>query len=291
MIARGYPRPPSQRGVALLIVLWGCTLAAITLGALASQARVEGIQAQGQSRRTEAFYAAEAGIELAVYRLQAKDPAMRWRADGRSYDMESAGARIRISISDEDGRINLNMATPEQIEGVLRAASLDEGTVSAAARAIVGWGKRGKGKLRSGLTQGGFTSLEELYRVPGLDVRVARLIEPAFSLWSPQEPNLAHASPMVVSAVTGADDVAATDFVGKVRAMGPVDTAFPPVPGESTGKLAITTSGVFTIESKASIKGGQALTLNVTLLLKSEPGDPRAYRVVRWRELASTGDS
>ena len=58
-----------QRGVALLIVLWGCTLAAITIGALASLARVEGLQTQGQSRRVEALYAAEAGIERAVYRL------------------------------------------------------------------------------------------------------------------------------------------------------------------------------------------------------------------------------
>lgn len=48
----------SQRGVALLVVLWACTLLAILLGGYAAMARTEGLQARYQFEQTRAHYAA-----------------------------------------------------------------------------------------------------------------------------------------------------------------------------------------------------------------------------------------
>ena len=62
-----------QRGVALLVVLWACTLLAILLGGYAALSRTEAMQARYQFAQTQAHYAAEAGLNRAIYSLQAPD--------------------------------------------------------------------------------------------------------------------------------------------------------------------------------------------------------------------------
>ena len=279
-----------QRGIALLVVLWGCTLAAITLGALATNARVESTQARGQSLRTQAFYAAEAGVEQAVFRLNASEDAQRWLADGRPYRQKMGDFDVSVSIHDEDGKINLNTASPELIGRLLAASGIETGRAASASAAIASWGKRGHMDASLLLAQGGFASLEELYRVPGLGADIVDRISPALTLWSGEHPNLAHASPLVVAAVTGADAAAAAAYVAKVRDLQAGSSNLPPMPGTMPGSASVGASGVVNIVSVVSGEKGPGFTLDVTLILKSEPGDPRAYRVVRWREVSPAGD-
>ncbi|KAF1009119.1 MAG: hypothetical protein GAK28_00752 [Luteibacter sp.] len=289
---RAVERPSvRQRGVALLIVLWGCTLAAITLGALATNARVESTQARGQSLRMQAFYAAQAGIEQAVFRLNASEDAQRWLADGRPYRLKIGDSDVEVSIRDEDGKINLNTASPEVIGRLLAASGVEASGIPGASAAIVGWGKRGHMDASMLLAKGGFASLEELYRVPGLRADIVDRISPALTLWSGENPNLAHASPLVVSAVTGADAVAAQAYVAKVHELQAGSSNLPPMPGTMPGSASVGASGVVNIVSVVKGDKGPGFTLDVTLILKSEPGDPRAYRVVRWREVSPSGDT
>lgn len=281
----------TQRGVALLVVLWGCTLAAITLGALATNARVESLQARTQSQHAQAFYAAEAGVEEAVYRLRVADPDQAWHVDWDKHDMRIGDADVSVSLFAEDGKINLNLATAERIEDLLRAADVDPERIPAAKKAIADWGDPGDHKDTGLLMRGGFSSLEELRRVPGLDQDIVRRIEPALTLWTVQEPNLAYASPMVVSAVTGADKESARAYVERVRLTPMGLMLLPPLPGTKPGDASRTPVSAFNVVATAVMKGGQAVTLDVVLLLKSEPGDPRAYRVVRWRETTASTSS
>ena len=62
-----------QRGVALLLVLWACTLLAILLGGDAALARTEALQARFEFSQAQAHYAAEAGLMQAVLRLAGSD--------------------------------------------------------------------------------------------------------------------------------------------------------------------------------------------------------------------------
>lgn len=273
-----------QRGVALLVVLWGCTLAAITLGALAANARVEGMQARAQSQRTIALYAAQAGIDEAVFRLRVADASARWVPDGRVYRTRIGAADVSIQVIDEDGKINLNSATPELIERLLVATGIDDERIHRANAAIVAWGSKRPAGASSLLERGGFASLEELQRVPGLDADVAARIEPALTLWNAGVPNLAHAPPLVVSAVTGADAGSAEAFVGEVRSVLPGNTILPAVPGNLPGSMSAGSSGSYSLVAEARLSGGVSVALYVTLIAHSEPGDPRAYRVLRWRE-------
>jgi general secretion pathway protein K len=279
----------SQRGMALLIVLWGCTLAAITLGALATNARIESMQARAQSLRTQAFYAAEGGIEEAVYRVRVTDGDMRWHADWQRHALHIGEADVSVAISAEEGKINLNLATPERIEDLMRAAGVESDRIQPATKAIVDWGDPGSGKGNALLMRGGFSSLEELRRVPGLAQDIVDRIEPALTLWTTQEPNLAYASPLVVATVTGADMDAARSYVDRVSLAPEGLMLLPPLPGTKPGDASRSAVSAWNVVSTASVKGGPAVTLDVVLLLKSEPGDPAAYRVVRWRERSSAG--
>ncbi|URL57049.1 general secretion pathway protein GspK [Luteibacter flocculans] len=280
---------PAQRGVALLVVLWGCTLAAITLGALATNARIESLQARTQSLRTQAFYAAEAGIDVAVFHLSDADGDRRWQPDWQSHAMRVGDAEVSVSVSAEEGKLNLNLATPEQITDLLRAAGVDEERIGPAAKAIGAWGDPGEAKDTALLLRGGFTSLEELRRVPGLASDIVDRIEPALTLWTVQQPNLAYASPVVVAAVTGADAAAARAYVDRVSRTPMGVLLLPPLPGTKPGDASRSPVAAFNIVATATLKDGQAVTLDVVLFLKNDPGDPAAYRVVRWRERSSAG--
>lgn len=275
---------PAQRGVALLVVLWGCTLAAITLGALATNARVESLQARAQSLRTQVYYAAEAGIEAATYRLRLANDQVRWHVDGHAHTLHVGGADVSVLISAEQGKINLNLATPERIEDLLRTAGVDEERIPAAKKAIVGWGDSGDTQGTSMLMRGGFSSLEELRRVPGLAPDIVARIEPALTLWTNQEPNLAYASPLVVATVTGADMESARAYVERVSLAPQGLMLLPSLPGTKPGDASRSPVSVYEVVSTASMANGPTIVLDVVLYLKNDPGDPRAYRVVRWRE-------
>lgn len=276
-------RVDKQRGVALLVVLWGCTLAAITLGALASSARIEGVQARGQYLRVRAFYAAEAGIEQAVFRLSAADAIQRWAVDGRTYRFRQNGSDVSVSITDEDGKINLNQTSPERIAALLQAVGVDPERVPALRDAIVGWGKRGTMFTDSLLAAGGFASLEELRRVPGVTADIAERLDPALTLWSTSGPNLVHAPPVVVAAITGAGREASEAYVAEVRDMAPGNDALPTLPnGVGAEFSSVPTSGTVTITSTATLEDGLAVKIRATVRLTRDAA--RAYAVVRWRE-------
>src|SRR5579859_425412 len=107
-----------QRGVALLVVMWACTLLAILLGGYAMLARTEGLQARYQFAQTQAHYAAEAGLMRAIYGLQDPQMPQRWMPDGRIYPFAFDGARINISIVSESGKVDLNAASPDVLQNL-----------------------------------------------------------------------------------------------------------------------------------------------------------------------------
>jgi general secretion pathway protein K len=277
-----------QRGIALLVVLWGCTLAAITLGALASSAKVEGIQARGQYLQTRGFYAAEAGIEQAVFRLRAQQASQRWAVDGRTYRLREGDATVSVTVTDEDGKLNLNKASPEQIDALIQAVGVDPEQMPQLRDAIVRWGSGGERFSDSLLAKGGFTSLEELRRVPGLPGDVVERLEPALTLWATSGPNLAHAPAVVVVAMTGAGREASEAYVTDVRAMDPENGGLPAVPGNvGSAQSFVPSSGTVTIVSTATMSDALAVRIQATVALQNAPGDPRAYRVLRWVEMAA----
>ena len=128
-----------QRGIALLVVLWACTLLAIMLGGYAMQARTEGLQARFEFARTQAHYAAEAGLARAIYGLQDPQLQRRWLADGRPYTFRFNGTTVRVCAVVVGGLVVLFCASPLVLQGLFRGVGLFLVQAQRLAAAVVGW--------------------------------------------------------------------------------------------------------------------------------------------------------
>jgi general secretion pathway protein K len=62
--------------------------------------------------------------------LTTGDIRTRWRPDGSQRSIDVAGNTLKLTISDENGRININKADPELIGGLLRSLALPPAEVA-----------------------------------------------------------------------------------------------------------------------------------------------------------------
>lgn len=116
----------SQRGLALISVLWVTTLLAVLAAGLTSSSRTERVLARNQLENAKAEALADGGVYRAVLGLLDLDPETGWRAGRRPYQIELDQGVVRIAIEDEEAKVDLNTAPIELIAGLFRAVGLDE---------------------------------------------------------------------------------------------------------------------------------------------------------------------
>lgn len=119
-----------ESGIALVIVIWLIVILAVQVGLLNNSLR-DGARIVDNTiaiARGEALI--HAGVELAVARLTTGDIRARWRADGSQRTIYIGTNALKLTISDENARININMARPELIGGLLRSLDLSPAEVA-----------------------------------------------------------------------------------------------------------------------------------------------------------------
>lgn len=290
-----------QRGVALILVLWACALMAIVLGGFAVLARSEGLQTRYQYAHTRARYAAEAGLARAVLALRATDPKQRWVADGRPYTFRFAGAAITVKVTAEDGKLDLNTATPQVLEHFLRASGVKRDKAHDLAAAIADWrdadhtvrpGGAEAGRYRRtghgyGPRNGPFASIEELQLVLGMNARLYVKLAPRITIWSGRNlPNPAHAPVSVLAALPGMDKNAARRYVDVRHDTDPT-RGLPALP---TG-MNVTAGGdgsTHSMVSTARLADGTQAVLHATIRRRDNRPDGAPYVVLQWREGATS---
>ncbi|MEO6801100.1 MAG: type II secretion system protein GspK [Rhodanobacter sp.] len=279
--------PTSQRGVALLLVLWACTLLAILLGGYAAMARTEGLQARYQFAETQAHYAAEAGLMRAIYGLQ--DPRMtdRWIGDGRPYAFKYDGAAVEVHAVDESGKVDLNTDTPEALQGLFRAAGLPPDKASELADRVVDW--RSAPTIASevdsqraayasagrdyGPRHGPFATIEEAQMVLGMTPTLYQRIAPVLTIWAGNtSPNPNTAPPLALQAIPGLtpQQVAAIQAARAKNADDP--------------SLALNNGTTHSIESRATLADGTRAVLRATIRMQPGLAGAKPYAVLRWQE-------
>ncbi len=277
-----------QRGVALLLVLWACTLLAVMLGGLAALARTEGLQARYQFAQTQAHYAAEAGLMRALYGLQEPDAKRRWSADGRSYQFHYQQAQVTVSAVSETGKVDLNAASPE----VLQAFFVAVGETPEAARQLTSrieeWRSAGGGDSdrdvdglysaagRSyGPRHAPFASIEELQLVLGMTPKLYQRIAGDITIWGGNavpDPNTA--TPLALQAIPGLT-AAQLQEVLAARARIAADPSLAPTGGTT-----------HSIQSEATLADGTRAMLRATIRSQAGMGGAQSqpYAVLRWQE-------
>ncbi|HEY4293829.1 type II secretion system protein GspK [Luteibacter sp.] len=275
-----------DRGVALLIVLWGCTLLAIMLGAFAALARTEGLQARYQFAQTRAHYAAEAGVMRAIEGLQNRNIGSRWVADGRPYQFDFDDAKVTITIVDEDGKVDLNAASGDVLTGLFKAAGAADDKARDLSAAIQDWRRPGDAASPNGAKKpqydaaglgygprnGPFASVEEARMVLGMDAATWTAVAPALTIWSGRErPNSEHAQPLALAAIPGLGQAGAAAILAKR--------------GQADAATMVGGNGVtHTIRAQAILDDGTRSSLTSTIRLRGIRSGNQPYAVLRWRE-------
>lgn len=136
----------TQKGIALLVILWVMTVLTAMAFSFTVMTRAESYGTMAFKEQTANKLLAEAGIERGImeltYRSINRNQAIAlegmevWKSDGTPYTADTGGGRYRVRISDEAGKIPINGLT-DASGVVLRKLLLDRGIAKEQADVIV----------------------------------------------------------------------------------------------------------------------------------------------------------
>jgi general secretion pathway protein K len=261
---------PTDRGFALLVVLW--TLVLVSLIATQVTATGRGAVQVASNLRASAVLeaAADGAVHEAIFR--ALDPsAQGWRADGRTRRLPMPDGEVTVQFLDEAGKLNPNVASPELMAALLRQFSLDVTAATRLAAAIADWrfvgvearplGAKASAYRAAGRDYGPpnapFESISELGAVLGMTPDLLERLAPHLTVFHDGDPDPGVASREVLQAlrlVFGAQELA-------------------PAPRGATSTVTITAT--------ASRADGTRFTRRATVRI-GEGSEGRAYRIHAW---------
>jgi general secretion pathway protein K len=279
----------TQRGVALLLVMWACTLLAILLGGYAALAHTEGLQATYQFQQARAHYAAEAGLMRAIYALQAPNANDRWIADGRAYPFAFDDSKISISVISENGKVDINAATSDILANLFIAAGVDQKNAGDLAQSVIDWRSFAMSPAQVaerkapyaaagrdyGPRNGPFASLDELQMVLGITPPLYDAIAPYITIWSGRTSPDPNTAPLMdLATLPGMNMQQAQAMIASRTAA----AAANPLAGLANN--SITDS----IRSEAVLADGTRAVLRATVRLQGYQPGSQSFAVLRWQE-------
>jgi general secretion pathway protein K len=194
-------RADSNRGIALISVLWITGLLAVMAASFASSTRTEAHLAHNQEESAKAEALADAGVHRAVFGLLDFDPDTAWRAGNAVYSLSLGEGDVQVWVEDEDGKIDLNAAPVELLTGLFMALGLSEEQAQLLADRIGDFrdedsepaplGAEDDAYFSAGLAQGAadrpFATESELLRVLGMTQSLYEQVRPHVTVYSGAE--------------------------------------------------------------------------------------------------------
>lgn len=271
-----------ERGTALLLVLWATILLAALLAGVAAASRSHSQAALYGAEHARAELAAEAGLAQAVAGLRGPDQQHQWVPDGRPYTFAFDGAKVTVKVVDVSGMADLNAAPAGLLRGIFQAAGMDAMRAGQLANAVVS--SRGGGSGRAGQP---FRAIDQLARLPGMDLALFGKIENAVTVYSGRNfPDASYSGALVLASLRGIGVAQAETLVdarrkrvarrgaGNGQAFGAV----------ANGPLVAGYGGVVErVFSVAEMPDGNRAGLDVTLRLALTGTQARPYKVLDWR--------
>jgi len=287
----------TQSGVALVMVLWILLLVTISTGAYTLMARMDQLEAHTVLWTTRARMAAEAGMNMAVLSLRDPDEAQRWIPDGRVYPLDYDVAHIEVQVTDERGKLNINMADEETLVRLFVNNGLDEKAAESLAAAVLDWTDqddivRSNGAERGEYEAAGFSGgpgnrpfimVTEMLQVLGMPWELFKKIEPGLTVWSDErlpEPAYAPAEALLALPDITAED--ADKFVQERHSKPGNEGLSLSLPN---GQVAVARGRglTYSIVAKATMPNGIWDQIEATLRLgATQEGLP--YKILRWQE-------
>ena len=188
----------ANKGLALIVVLWVVTLLTIMASSFALTIQRETAITSGLKDKAQASALAEAGINYAILMLFSKDSEQRWQANSSLYEIEFAGKRIRMLIADESGKININLASKEQLQQLFDSLAVEEALADSLSDAILDWRDKNdlhrvngaekqqyeEADLKYSPRNDLFKSVEEVQMVMGMKAEIYQQLEGMISVYT-----------------------------------------------------------------------------------------------------------
>ncbi|MFP6627389.1 MAG: hypothetical protein VCA74_10120 [Deltaproteobacteria bacterium] len=310
----------TQKGAALILVVWTFAVLAVLAGEFAKAMREEAAATINFKRETNDHYLAIAAINEAIFALQARrsqgerkfrgknveeeatpiDSLLR--ADGQWIDSSFNGRSYHIRVVDEGGKLSINDIQEQMLAYVLDNIGFDQETAATVADSILDWRDEDDLHRVHGAEQqyyetlprpyraknGDFDAIEELLLVRGVSEKMfygdgdMPGLREIFSVFNDsRRVNLRSMSPEVMRVLTGMDRLDADELYRR-RAEEGHD-----ISEELRGLLAPSgvptrtgTPLVLTIEARVRDEGGR-ITTQVAVVVRIPPrGD--GFRTYRW---------
>jgi general secretion pathway protein K len=283
------------RGAALLLVLWLLLLMAGLVAVFALTARTEALQGSALRLNVAARHAAEAGIEMAAFRLAATDPNARWVPDGRPNAMDFEGWALQVRVFDEAGKFDLNVVDAAQLAKLMIEVGVEEPRALQLAGAVQDWrdeddllalqgGAEDRDYDAAGLPYGAkdmpFTTLSELQQILGMDLATYRLLVPHVTVWTARPaPEPAFATRPVLIAMGLAPEV----VDGIIAAREAWQPGLPPPLMPDGTALSGQGSGTYSVASRATRPDGLQVEITAAVRIGAGTGFGQLYAPLAWR--------
>jgi general secretion pathway protein K len=291
-------RSSGQRGFALLVVIWVLALLAVLATGFSVATRSEVRQANNLLGNARARTMADSGVALAIVGFLDQNPGTQWATDGAKRIVPFEGGTITVSIQDEAGKVNLNAAPAEMIDGLLTILGFDSDVRTPFIEAILARRKEFAATTLNGLERGfsddndrlspasvSFRTLNELRTLTGITRKTYDRIVPFVTVFSqtarinpltaPREVLLA--LPGVKSGEVDAVLTARTALAeGRTSVSMPLLTGVERYAGRTALK-AVSITSIARTESRA------VFARRAVALLNGSPDRP--YEILDWRQL------
>jgi general secretion pathway protein K len=292
-----------SRGIAFVLVLWVIAMLAILLGSFSLVSRTENLQSRHLFDTTQARYAAEAGLNLAVYELRKSDPGERWVGDGRPYHFGYGDADIEVSITDDSGKIDINASAGngDLLVNLFATRGVPLDKAQQLSDAIQDWidpddatrpngaeiGEYKAAGLSYGPKNAPFDTVSELQQVLGMTYELYEKIEPGITIYSGRStPGASFGNAVALQAMyPDASPEQIEQFIQQLQAQ---------TPGMPGGQAVVAPDGTpvmaggggltYSVKSRAKLPNGASTVLDATIRMGGVSAAGRPFVILRWRD-------
>jgi general secretion pathway protein K len=279
-------KPASQRGIALVLVLWMLALIMVIAAGFLHATHTDSLVVRNSLSIARAEAAADAGVHRALSELfRPGSVEGAWKRDGEVHEWRYEGIPVTVSMADESGKIDINTATEPLLKGLLMSAGVDEEEATRLLDAILDCAEDAEYQA-AGLnyrpSNTPFQAIEELQLVLGMRPETYRRIAGSITVFSRQPGiRLQTASREVLMAIPGVTAEQVDAFVAERSAARAEKRPPPPFPPGQAFAIAGGQQPA-TIRSEARLDDGTVFIRDAVALTRASPRRPFAFLV--WRE-------
>ncbi len=293
----------SQKGFALMLVLWMAVLLSIVAAGFAGTVRSEAKIARNTLSMAQAQAAADAAVHRALfdlYKFTNQDEI--WKSDGAWHDWTYGEAQVRVRMLNESGKIDINTANDQLLRGLFRSVGVDDEQQQARlVEAMRDWQdgdslKRLNGAEETEYSAAGLTykpanapfqTVEELQLVLGMTPNLFKKILPVITVYSRQPGlNTQIATREALLAIPNVTPEQIDTYISQRESARAAKQPLPPFPAGgfvAGGGNALAVS----IVAEAKVEDGAQFVRDAVVF--TSPGNvKRPYAFLAWREGATT---